>query len=42
MKTIIAVLLAATLFAGYTVADKASTLVANIQSEKVVALNQIK
>lgn len=42
MKIIITILIAATLIAGYMVADKASTLVANIQSEKIVVLNQIK
>lgn len=42
MKTIIAILITATLLAGYTVADKASTLVSKVQSEKIVALNQIK
>lgn len=42
MKTIITILIAATLLAGYMVADKASTLVSKVQSEKIVALNQIK
>lgn len=42
MKTIITILLAATLLAGYMVADKASMLVSKVQSEKVATLNQIK